>query len=143
MEQEKRISSNRFWLGGSMVSNATVAIVDDDQSVREAMGSLIESLGYRASVFSSAEQFLASDTLGETQCLISDMQMPGIGGENLFWKMRTERPSLPVILISAYADEKTGRRLITSGAAGFFFKPFDIKGLISCLDLLLSDNTVL
>src|SRR6201993_3723991 len=86
---------------------AVICIVDDDESVREAMKSLMESLGLHAEVFGSAEEFLASNMTDGTACLIVDMQMPGLTGLSLHERLVASGNNVPTILITAYPDERT------------------------------------
>src|ERR1700704_2649607 len=96
-----------------------VAAVDDDFRVRESIESLVESAGYAALVFSSAEEFLQSGGLARTSCLITDVRMPGIDGIELQRRVRLERPELPVIFISAHYDEGVRQRAFDGGAVAF------------------------
>jgi len=117
-----------------------VAAVDDDFRVRESIVSLVESAGYTPMVFSSAEEFLESGTLGSAGCMITDVRMPGIDGLELQRRVRLQRPELAVILISAHHDEATRRRALDEGAAGFLYKPFDAAELLGKIELALAEN---
>src|SRR3981081_3633381 len=99
--------------------------VDDDFRVRESIKSLVESAGYAASVFSSAEEFLQSGTLAGAICLVTDVRMPGMDGIELQRCIRLERPKLPVIFISAHHDDEARQRALDEGAVRFLYKPFD------------------
>jgi FixJ family two-component response regulator len=112
-----------------------VAIVDDDGSVRMALGSLVRSLGYRVLTFASAEEFVAAKTDG-LDCLVCDINMPGMSGWDLLEWMQVNGRAVPTIVISAFADRKGGRPMVPE--VQFFAKPFDadlmaeaIKGLIT------------
>jgi len=107
-----------------------VSIVDDDESVRSAMSSLVRSLGYRVAVFASAEAFLASPCLHETRFLILDVQMPGMSGLDLQDELRSRKHSVPTIFITAEAG----------GAMGFFGKPVDDEIVIRCLEEALRQS---
>jgi len=111
-----------------------VSIVDDDESVRTAMSSLLRSLGYEACIFASAEAFLSSPRLCDTSCLIVDVQMPGMTGLDLQAELNARRPGLPVIFITGRPEERLRRRAEAAGAVGFFSKPVDGSMIISCLD---------
>ncbi len=115
----------------------TVAIVDDDDSVRVAVGSLVRSLGFDALAFSSAESFLASGRVGDVDCLITDVQMPGMSGPELQSHLASERSDLPVILITAFPEERLRRQAEDAGAYGFLAKPFDGQAMIRCLEAAL------
>jgi len=114
--------------------------VDDDFRVRESIESLVESAGYSPLVFSSAEEFLKSGTLGGTTCLITDVRMPGINGIELQRRVRTERPRLPVIFISAHYDDETRQRAIDDGASSFLYKPFDAGELLEAIRVALTNS---
>jgi FixJ family two-component response regulator len=125
--------------GGRPVSRAAIiSIVDDDKSVREAMSSLVRSLGYQACEFDSAEAFLASPRLQETSCLIADVQMPGMSGLELQDVLLARHQGLPIIFISAFPADRIRKRAEAAGAAGFFSKPVDSQMIIRCLDAALS-----
>jgi len=112
----------------------TVAVIDDDFRVRESIGSLVESAGYVPRVFSSAEEFLECGTLGEAGCVITDVRMPGMDGIELQRRLRLERPSLPIIFISAYSDDEARGRALEGGAVDFFYKPFHAADLMHAID---------
>jgi FixJ family two-component response regulator len=122
---------------GPLSSAAVISIVDDDDSVRVAMSSLIRSLGYLAYEFASAEAFLASPRLQETSCLIVDVQMPGMSGLDLQDALLVRQPRLPVIVITAFPADRVRKRAEAAGAAGFFSKPVDSQSMIDCLDAAL------
>jgi FixJ family two-component response regulator len=116
-----------------------ISIVDDDESVREATKGLVRSLGYGAFTFASAEEFLNSDHVDETSCVITDLQMPGLSGVELQKTLIAEGRRLPVIFITAYPDERTRRRVLEAGAIGFLSKPFSDENLVHCLDTALAN----
>src|SRR5262249_55055267 len=111
--------------------------VDDDESVRSAMSSLLRSLGYEACVFASAEAFLSSPRLQDTSCLIVDVQMPGMSGLDLQAELRARGASIPIIFLTAFPEERVRRRAEAAGAVGFFGKPVDGGIIIRCLDAAL------
>jgi FixJ family two-component response regulator len=124
-----------------LLSNAPlVSIVDDDESVRAAMSSLVRSLGYKSCVFGSAEEFLTSPRLQDASCLISDVQMPGMSGLELQDELAVRRPDMPVILITAFSEERIRKRAEATGAVAFFSKPVDSHALIECLDAALRSS---
>ncbi len=120
-----------------------ISIVDDDVSVREATRALVRSLGYQAATYESAEDFLCSESISDTSCLITDVQMPGLTGLELQCRLIGEGYQIPVIFITAFADEKARSRALKAGALGFLSKPVDEDTLLACLDLALikSDET--
>ena len=108
--------------------------VDDDFRVRESLGSLLESAGYKALMFSSAEEFLDSGMLAEAVCLITDVRMPGMDGIELQRRIRLDRPGIAVVFLSAHVDEQFRRRALEGGAIHFMYKPFDAAELLSAVD---------
>ena len=102
-----------------------IAIIDDDESVRLATESLIRSFGFKTAVFASAEAFLTSSSLPDTDCLITDVQMPDMSGIELFEALRLRGTTLPVIFMTAFPEERIRRRAQEAGAIGFLAKPFD------------------
>jgi FixJ family two-component response regulator len=117
-----------------------VAAVDDDFRVRESIKSLLESAGYTPLVFSSAEEFLESGTLAAAACVISDVRMPGIDGMELQRRIRLERPTLPVILISGHYDPQVRQTAIDEGAVDVLYKPFDATDLLKIIQLVLNNG---
>jgi FixJ family two-component response regulator len=97
-----------------------IGVVDDDESVRDAMSSLIRSVGYRCRLFSSAEEFLKSGRLCDTDCVVLDVRMPGLSGLELQRILRRHGCSTPVIFVTGYVDEKLQRKAMEDGAAAFF-----------------------
>jgi FixJ family two-component response regulator len=115
------------------VTNALIVIVDDDEPIRRTTTFLIESFGFRAAAFESAERFLASGQLHETSCLIADVQMPGMNGLQLQRKLAATGRAIPIIFITAYDDRKTRERAIQGGAAAFLAKPFNDEQLLQTI----------
>jgi len=105
-------------------SKAVVAIVDDDRRVRESVQSVLESAGYEALSFASAETFLLSGVLSSVSCVIADVRLPGMDGTELQQRIRRGR-QLPVILITAHDDDDVRQRALHDGAVAFLIKPFD------------------
>ena len=116
---------------------AMISIVDDDRSVREATKALIRSLGYQTATFASAEEFLESSRLLDTACLITDVQMPGMSGVDLQCHLTANGHCTPVILVTAYPEDRVRERALDAGAFGFLSKPFIEGSLIACLDRAL------
>lgn len=114
-----------------------IAIVDDDISVRDATKHLIRSLGYGALTFASAEEYLRSDCIGVTSCLITDLRMPGMDGIELQERLIAHGYRIPIIFMSAFFNEGIRSRTLKAGALGFLIKPFEDACLISCLDKAL------
>ena len=107
-----------------------IATVDDDRRVRESIQSILESAGYDAIQFDSAEAFLLSGALLIAACVIADVRLPGMGGIELQRRIRRERGPLPVIFITAHDDDHVRRQAMRDGAAAFLVKPFDGDDLL-------------
>jgi FixJ family two-component response regulator len=127
--------------GGSGVAKNLISIVDDDESVRRTTKLLIESFGFRAAVFESAEKFLRFGQIQDTSCLIVDVQMPGLNGLQLQAHLAAEGCGIPIIFITAYDDSESRRRAMQAGAVAFLGKPFSDEQLLQTIrSALLHDN---
>jgi FixJ family two-component response regulator len=115
-----------------------ISIVDDDSSVREATKGLVRSLGYGAAAFASAEDFLQSDHVNDTACLITDVQMPGLSGVELQSRLIAQGNCTPIIFITAFPEERIRTRALEAGAVGFLSKPFDEDRLIEYIHAALN-----
>ena len=120
-----------------MPKNPLISIVDDDQSIREAMLDLMSSLGFVAKAFPSAEAFLQSDALRTTSCLIADVQMPGMNGLELLRRLSASGNAVPTILITAYPTEKVRTQALKAGVIGYLPKPFSDAELLGYLNWAL------
>jgi FixJ family two-component response regulator len=116
----------------------TVSIVDDDPVAREGIRELVESLGYKALAFVSAQDFLQSGAITTTGCLITDLQMPGLSGLDLQERLQAQGYRTPVIFITAYPNEKHRSRAMRAGALGFLSKPFEEQCLVKCLAVAMN-----
>ena len=114
-----------------------IAIVDDDEALREAMECFVQSLGYNVSTFGSAEEFLNSEQLDDTSCLITDVQMPGLSGIDLQDRLIAGGHRFPIIFITGYPDENVRVRAMKSGALAFLSKPINHHHLIDHLEKAL------
>ena len=114
-----------------------IAVVDDDEAIREAIQSLLRSVGFRAEVFASAEDFLQSDHLQDTACLIVDMRMPRMNGLELQWQLAAANCPIPLIFITAHGDEETRARALRAGAVAFLDKPFSDDVVLSAVQAAL------
>jgi FixJ family two-component response regulator len=112
---------------------AVIAIVDDDQSVREALTSLVRSLGYRALAFECGEDLLKSKRRGSVSCLVADVQMPGMTGLELHQRLSASGQPIPTILITAYPDDGVRERALAAGVIGYLSKPFEEDDLLACV----------
>jgi FixJ family two-component response regulator len=104
-------------------SSPHVSIVDDDAAVREALKRLMRSVRFDVSTFESAEEFLASAHISETDCLILDVYLPGMNGFELQEQLKSQRHSIPIVFITAHADEVSRQRALKSGAIELLGKP--------------------
>lgn len=116
-----------------MSAERLIAIVEDDDSLRAAMVGLVRSLGYRASNYPSAEDFLAAGAAKDADCVISDIQMPGMSGIDLKHRLAADGCSVPVILVTARTEQALHDRAKASGAICLLRKPFTAEMLIECL----------
>jgi len=116
-----------------------ISIIDDDRSVREAVESLIRSLGYEAVTFTSAEEYLDSDRIDESECVITDIQMPGMTGLDLQDRLIADGYRRPIIFMSALAAEDVGANALRTTTSRFLKKPFSGERFIDCLDRALRD----
>jgi FixJ family two-component response regulator len=119
-----------------------IAIVDDDDSFRHATMSFIRSLGYAVAEFASAEAFLKSDRLAEADCLISDVQMPGMNGVELQGRLIAQGYHLPIIFMTAFPEIRARTKALAAGAIGFLAKPFNDEMLITCLSKALGARSL-
>jgi FixJ family two-component response regulator len=101
--------------------------------MREAIGELVKSVGYRTASAASAQEFLGSRDVHRTSCLIADMQMPGMTGLELHQRLSATGESIPTILITGYPDERVRERALAQGVVGYLAKPFDEDDLFACI----------
>jgi FixJ family two-component response regulator len=111
-----------------------VAVVEDDDSVREATSHLLRLLGYATASFASAEDFLKSGRVRETACLIADVHLPGMSGVELQSRLILDGHRIPIIFITAFPEEAIRARVLRDGALGYLSKPLQEQSLITCLD---------
>jgi FixJ family two-component response regulator len=116
-----------------MRSTSLISIVDDDEAIREATKGLLRSLGYQAKAFSSAEEFLQSDSVNNTACLITDVKMPGLGGVDLQCRLLARGVKIPTIFITAFPEDGARAHAMKAGAVGYLGKPFSEDNLLRCL----------
>ena len=120
-----------------MVTRPLVSVVDDDESVRESLPELLGELGFAVRAFSSAEEFLASDCVAETRCLILDVAMPGMSGPELQRELQRRGQPTPVVFITAQGDETMRPHLLDQGAVDCLFKPFREAALLAAIGAAL------
>ena len=121
----------------SAIDRLLVSVVDDDGSVRESLPDLLKQFGFAARAFSSAEEFLASDCVDQTRCLLLDVAMPGMTGPDLQQELIRRRQAIPIIFITGDSDMIVRQRLIEQGAVECLFKPFSETTLLEALNAAL------
>jgi FixJ family two-component response regulator len=114
-----------------------VSVVDDDDSVRESLPDLLRELGFDAEAFASAEEFLASDRIGRTRCLVLDVTMPGMSGPELQEELSRRGRALPIVFITAHQDESIRVRVLAAGAVACLLKPFSDTALLAAVNAAL------
>jgi FixJ family two-component response regulator len=119
------------------IQRPLVVVVDDDESVRESLPDLLGEFGFRARVFSSAEDFLVSDSYGQTKCLVLDIAMPGMTGLDLQQELKVREYKVPIIFITAQKNESVRKRALESGAVEVLHKPFSDTTLLKALNTAL------
>ena len=119
------------------MSQGMIAIVDDDEAVRRAMESLVRSLGYSTATFGSAEEFLQSEKISDTSCLVTDLQMLKLSGRDLQDRLIARGHRIPIIFLTAYPDEDVRMRAMKAGAIGFLSKPCNHGHLLGYLEKAL------
>jgi FixJ family two-component response regulator len=117
-----------------------ISIVDDDEGIRQALKSLIDSVGFRAEVFDSGEKFLNSPYLSQTDCLIADVRMPGMSGLELQDRLSAAGRSIPIVFISAHDDNEARARGLRAGAIDFLQKPFSEDSLLGAISVCLDKS---
>jgi FixJ family two-component response regulator len=115
---------------GTEMKTKLVAVVDDDDLIRNALQGLLKAVGVTAAAFASAEEFLTSAQKQQIACLIADIRMPGMSGLELQAKLNAERCRIPIIFITAHGDEKMRMQALRAGAVEFLAKPFDDEALL-------------
>jgi FixJ family two-component response regulator len=118
-----------------------ISVIDDDESIRRVLRSLMRSLGWTVYAFARAEDYLNSPHLNDTACLISDVQMPGMSGLELQSKLASRGYSTPIIFITAYPSDRIQTRLLKGGAVCVLDKPFDDQLLVRYISAALKGNT--
>ena len=126
-----------------MSTRPLITVVDDDESVRESLPDLLKEFGFEAQTFSSAEEFLASDLVAETKCLLLDVAMPGMTGPDLQRELTRRDREVPIVFITAHSDAAIRLRLIAQGAVECLFKPFEPNDLLQALNTALRVSLVL
>jgi FixJ family two-component response regulator len=120
-----------------MQQRQLVSVIDDDDSVRESLPDLLDTMGFRAKPFVSAEGFLASDALAVTACLILDVSMPAMSGPQLQSELSRRKIDIPIIFITAQDEPMLRTSLLAAGAVDCLLKPFSAQALRSALSKAL------
>lgn len=126
-----------------MLTRPLITVVDDDESVRESLPDLLNEFGFEARTFSSAEDFLASESVDETKCLVLDVAMPGMTGPDLQRELKLREQAIPIVFITAQRDAAARLHLIAQGAVECLFKPFEPNDLLRALNTALRVSMVL
>jgi FixJ family two-component response regulator len=119
-----------------------ISVVDDDESIRDSTKALLRSAGYQVATYASAELFLDSDALAETECIILDVRMPGMDGLELQRRLNALETGIPIIFVTAHDDAMSRRLAIDAGAVDFLSKPFEAKALVATLETALTRHNV-
>jgi FixJ family two-component response regulator len=125
---------------GANPEQSRIAVVDDDESVREALKGLLRSAGFGAETYASAEEFLRSGALEETECLILDVRMPGIGGVELRRYLELAGHDIPIIFITAHGDDSTRAQALGANVVDFLTKPFSDEALLEAIGRALGQG---
>jgi FixJ family two-component response regulator len=123
-----------------MAIRSLVSVVDDDESVRESLPDMLKEFGFAVQAFSSAQEFLASDYVDQTRCLILDVAMPGMSGPDLQRELRVRQRQIPIVFITARVDETVRPRLLEQGAVECLFKPFSDTALLGAVNAALRES---
>jgi len=124
-----------------MTQTPLISVVDDDDSVRESLQALIRSVGFKVNIFPSAEAFLHSEHLHNTDCLILDVRMPGMNGLELQGELRARRLQVPIIFMTAHeSDEEARSRALRNGAVEYLIKPISETVLLNAVDTALNSK---
>jgi FixJ family two-component response regulator len=122
------------------ITRTLVSVVDDDESIRESLPDLLREFGYAARTFSSAEEFLRSDCVDQTMCLMLDVAMPGVTGPDLQRQLKLRGQQIPIVFITAHRDEAIRKRVLEEGAVECLYKPFSDTALLEALNAALRAN---
>jgi len=136
----KAVQQNVAGAGAGNAPPRRISIVDDDVSIREALKGLMRSAGFDAEAFASAEDFLTSDSLSDTSCLILDVTLPGMNGFELQNRLQAEGRGIPIVFITAHADEASRQRALKGGAIEFLSKPVRWEPLFNAIEAAISSK---
>ena len=125
-------------LSMSGLSLGVISVVDDDESIREATKGLLRSTGYEVMTFASADLFLATGAIRETECLVLDIRMPGIDGLELQRRLNEAKSRVPIVFVTAHDDRGHREKAFQAGAVNFFRKPFDAMAFLAAIQAAVS-----
>lgn len=123
--------------GKSATERLLLSVVDDDEMLRESLPDLLREFGFAARAFSSGQDFLSSDYVGDTRCLILDVAMPGMSGLDLQRELKRRGQAIPIIFITGQKDEETRKQAFRQGAVKFLYKPFSDSDLLDAVNVAL------
>jgi len=123
-----------------MSQRSLVSVVDDDESVRESLPDLLRELGFSARSFSSAQEFLSSDYVDQTRCLVLDVFMPGMTGPDLQRELRVRQQQIPIVFMTAKKNDTVRAQVLEKGAVECLFKPFSDTALLDAINAALRVN---
>ena len=119
-------------------SKDMIAIIDDDESIRDSTNALLRSAGHKVKTFGSAELFLDSGTVAETECIVLDVRMPGMDGLELQRRLKVSHADIPIIFVTAHDDATSRRSALDAGAVDFLSKPFQATALVATVQMALT-----
>ena len=124
--------------GNVVTDRPLLSVVDDDEMLRESLPDLLREFGFAARAFSSGQEFLSSDDVDETRCLILDVAMPGMSGLEVQEELKRRGQAIPVIFITGQKDEEIRKQAFSQGAVKFLYKPFSDSALLEAVNAALS-----
>jgi FixJ family two-component response regulator len=134
MPSQDQVESVRMTQGFQMnVLDRSIVVIDDDLRVLESLVNLLRSFGYNAESYQSAEEFLGSDALSRTSCIITDVEMRRMSGLGLLQHLKSSNSTVPVIIITGKPSARSEAFYLESGAVGFFRKPVDGDALVELI----------
>jgi FixJ family two-component response regulator len=125
--------------GTGATERPLLSVVDDDEMLRESLPELLREFGFAARAFSSGQEFLSSDDLDQTRCLILDVAMPGMSGLDLQDELKRRGQAIPIVFISGQKDEDIRKRAFRQGAVKFLYKPFSDSALLDAVNAALGE----
>jgi len=130
----------KFQLRNGATDRPLLSVVDDDEMLRESLPDLLREVGFAARAFSSGLEFLSSDSLDDTKCLILDVAMPGMSGLDLQQELKRRGQVIPIIFITGKKDEDVKKQALEQGAVGFLYKPFSDNDLLDAVGAALDED---